>query len=263
MSEKIVSNQLELFIIVHFDQNGIIENINDNFTRIFGYTKNEVIGRHHSLLVEENYASSQDYKIFLNNIFLGHHQSSRNVRVGKDGKRIILECSYIPVTDNSLNSCGFIKIARVVDSLPFEANSERFFKIEMDNIVEFDQEGFIIFANDNFLALFNYTKPEINGLHRRDLCDSEYAKSKYYNVFWEKVLNTEYLYTKELNRFGKHGESLWINCCYERVRGSGGEIIKIIKHCSRVDASLSKENRKKLKLCFISTRIVSSNNRTT
>ena len=38
--------------VIEFDMNGIVLEVNDNFARVMGYTRAEVIGKHHSLFVE-------------------------------------------------------------------------------------------------------------------------------------------------------------------------------------------------------------------
>ena len=48
--------------VIHFTPDGSILWANDNFCKTLGYNLNEIVGKHHSLFVEPDYAASQDYK---------------------------------------------------------------------------------------------------------------------------------------------------------------------------------------------------------
>ena len=50
-------------------------------------------------------------------------------------------------------------------------------------IIEFDLDGNIITANQNFLDTTGYKLKEIQGKHHRIFCDKDYVKSKEYKDF--------------------------------------------------------------------------------
>ena len=47
-------------------------------------------------------------------------------------------------------------------------------------IIEFELDGTVISANENFLRMFGYDLDEIVGEHHRIFCDSDYAESPEY-----------------------------------------------------------------------------------
>ncbi|MEZ6116004.1 MAG: PAS domain-containing protein [Pirellulaceae bacterium] len=59
-------------------------------------------------------------------------------------------------------------------------------------VIEFDLDGMITYANDNFLQAMGYTLDEIKGRHHRIFCDPDYVASPEYRVFWEKLNNGEF-----------------------------------------------------------------------
>ena len=51
-------------------------------------------------------------------------------------------------------------------------------------IIEFDLEGNVLTANENFLDLFGYSLEEVVGRHHRMFCEPDYADSEEYAEFW-------------------------------------------------------------------------------
>ena len=86
--------------VIHFDLNGTILDANENFLKTMGYSKNEIVGQHHSMFAESAYASSQEYKDFWAALRKGEFQSGQYRRLGKGGKEIWIEASYNPIFDN-------------------------------------------------------------------------------------------------------------------------------------------------------------------
>ena len=54
-------------------------------------------------------------------------------------------------------------------------------------IIEFDLDGTVLSANENFLDIFGYQLDEIVGKHHRMFCDPGYAESDAYAEFWQKL----------------------------------------------------------------------------
>jgi methyl-accepting chemotaxis protein len=85
--------------VIEFDLTGKILAVNDNFSNATGYSKNEMIGNHHSMFVEPAYRNSPDYKAFWEQLGRGGADTNQYKRIGKGGKEIWLQASYNPVMD--------------------------------------------------------------------------------------------------------------------------------------------------------------------
>lgn len=92
-------------------------------------------------------------------------------------------------------------------------------------VIEFEVDGTIITANENFLATVGYSLDEITGKHHRMFCDPACAKSDDYHDFWMKLAMGEFS-TGEFQRFGKGGEEVWINASYNPILGADGNPYK-------------------------------------
>lgn len=95
-------------------------------------------------------------------------------------------------------------------------------------VIEFDTNGNILWANDNFLSLLEYELDEVVGKHH-SLFLSELADDRIkYQEMWEKLADGQ-SYTGEFQRLTKNGRLVWIQGSYTPVRNSDGEVSKIVK----------------------------------
>jgi len=97
--------------VIQFDLNGMILEVNENFQKTTGYSREELVGRHHSLLAEPAYAASARYAEFWDRLRQGEFLADEFRRVGKGGREIWLEASYNPIFDANGKITRIIKFA--------------------------------------------------------------------------------------------------------------------------------------------------------
>ena len=103
-------------------------------------------------------------------------------------------------------------------------------------IIEFELDGTVITANENFLRMFGYGLDEIVGKHHRIFCDPGYAESQEYGAFWRKLGRGEY-HAAEFKRLAKGGEEIWLRASYNPVFDKDGKPVKVVKFATNVTAS--------------------------
>ncbi|QHT70396.1 PAS domain S-box protein [Rhodocytophaga rosea] len=97
-----------------------------------------------------------------------------------------------------------------------------------NNILEFDLEGNIIDANDNFLKLTQYTKEEIIGKSYQEFIPEDELQLPANRELWECLQEGQF-YTGEFKRMTKHANFIWMKATYNPVLNSQGRPYKIIK----------------------------------
>jgi methyl-accepting chemotaxis protein len=102
-------------------------------------------------------------------------------------------------------------------------------------VIEFDLQGTILHANENFLATVGYTLEEVRGKHHRMFCDPDYANTEAYRQFWERLGRGEFD-RGEYRRVGRGGREIWINASYNPVMGDDGRPYKVIKFATDITA---------------------------
>ncbi len=103
-------------------------------------------------------------------------------------------------------------------------------------IIEFELDGTVITANENFLRIFGYELDEVAGQHHRIFCDPAYAQSSEYREFWRRLGRGEYD-AAEFKRLAKNGQEIWLQASYNPVFDKNGKAVRIVKFASDVTAS--------------------------
>ena len=107
-------------------------------------------------------------------------------------------------------------------------------------IIEFNLDGTILSANENFLRLSGYTKEELIGKHHQILCDPASVKSSDYPAFWQKVTRGE-VETDTYQRVTKDGKPIWLQASYNPTRNAAGTVYKIVKFATDITAQKEAE----------------------
>ena len=95
-------------------------------------------------------------------------------------------------------------------------------------VIEFQLDGTIITANQNFFNAMGYTAAEIEGRHHSMFVDPTEAVGADYKEFWRE-LNRGVFAAKKFRRIAKGGREIWLQASYNPVIGADGEPYKVIK----------------------------------
>lgn len=97
--------------VISFSLDGHIVEVNDTFLAALGYSRDDIIGRHHRMFCDKEYASSSDYTEFWKKLGRGEPQVGEFERVRKDGRPIYIRAAYNPTFDLSGQVVGVTKFA--------------------------------------------------------------------------------------------------------------------------------------------------------
>lgn len=227
---------------IEFDLNGTVLYANEYFLNVFGYSKDEVLGKHHSLFCTESTAESDEYQLFWSKLREGEFQSGEFLRLDSQGQEVYIQASYNPVRDDDGNLVSVIKIASNITeaksrSLENEGKVAAIDKTQA--VIEFDTSGRILAANDNFLDTMGYRLQEIVGQHHRQFCEKNHAESEEYSNFWKDLAAGEFK-SGEFMRLNRHGRPVWLQATYTPILGLNGKPVKIVKFASDITATKMK-----------------------
>jgi len=99
--------------------------------------------------------------------------------------------------------------------------------------IDFDLNGNILSANENFLDLMGYSLPEILGKHHSIFLDPAEAQTPEYRAFWDRLRSGEHVQS-EFHRRTKSGREVWVEGAYTPIRDEKGNIVKFTKFCSDI-----------------------------
>jgi methyl-accepting chemotaxis protein len=231
-----IATLAETQAVIDFQMDGTILHANENFLRLMGYTLDEVKGRHHSMFVDEAYRLSPEYREFWAKLNRGEYHAGEYKRIGKGGKEIWIQGVYNPVLDLNGKPFKVTKFATDVTQQKLQnANYEGQITAIRRSlaVIEFNMEGKILDANENFLKTFGYSLDEIKGRHHSMFVDEAYRHSPEYKEFWAALNRGEY-HSGECRRVGKGGAEIWLQASYNPILDLNGKPFKVVKYASDV-----------------------------
>ncbi len=217
--------------VIEFSMDGTILTANDNFLTLLGYRLDEVQSRHHRMFVEPAFAASEEYRRFWARLNAGEFQAAEFKRIGKGGKEVWIQASYNPVLDERNRPVKVVKFAIDVTETKLraaEAAGQLAAISKSMAVIEFQLDGAVITANDNFLKVLGYRLDEIRGRHHRMFVEAGYAASREYQQFWT-ALNAGQYQAGEFKRIGKGGKEAWIQASYNPILDLNGRPFKVVK----------------------------------
>ncbi|MBX9992423.1 methyl-accepting chemotaxis protein [Phreatobacter oligotrophus] len=102
-------------------------------------------------------------------------------------------------------------------------------------VIEFEPDGTIVTANDNFLATLGYRLEDIRGRHHAIFVAPEERESAGYRSFWASLAAGEYK-VAEFRRIGRDGREVWIQASYNPMRDRSGRTYRVVKFATDVTA---------------------------
>jgi len=226
--------------VIEFHLDGTIVHANDNFLQTLGYTLEEIQGKHHAMFVDAEYAQSREYRDFWANLGRGEFDAGQYRRIGKGGREIWIQASYNPVFDSDGRPYKVVKFATDITAQKFQAAdfAGQLAAINKSQaVIEFDLEGRILAANDNFLAALGYTLEEVRGQHHSMFAEPEQRQSAEYRAFWAKLGCGEYD-AGQYRRLGKGGREVWIQASYNPIYDMNGRPFKVVKYATDITAQV-------------------------
>jgi methyl-accepting chemotaxis protein len=232
--------------VIEFDMDGTIVRANDNFLKAVGYTLSEIKGKHHRMFVAEDDRNASAYKEFWAALNRGEFQAGEFRRIGKNAKEIWLQASYNPLIGSNGKPFGVVKFctditATKLRNADYQGQLAAISKSQA--VIQFNLDGTVITANDNFLAATGYSLDEIKGQHHRMFVTDSDRSSPAYREFWA-ALNRGEFQAGEYKRVGRGGKTVWLQATYNPIMDPSGKPYKVVKFCTDITRTVEDRLRK-------------------
>ncbi|MBB6562592.1 methyl-accepting chemotaxis protein [Acidovorax soli] len=225
--------------VIEFDPEGNILTANANFCNTTGFSFEQIVGKHHRMFCLPDFAQSEAYERFWQDLGKGLPQAGQFQRVKADGSPLWLQATYTPIADAQGRIARVVKFCSDITADKRRAldNSGMIRAIDHTQaVIEFDMEGHIRHANTRFLQTMGYGLSEIQGQHHRMFCLPAYRESAEYASFWEALRNGESR-SGEFMRVDSKGRPVWLQATYTPVPDENGQPYKVIKFASDITAA--------------------------
>ncbi|MGU5771954.1 methyl-accepting chemotaxis protein [Aeromonas allosaccharophila] len=226
---------------ITFTPDGTVLAANDLFLNVVGFSAPEVIGQHHRLFCDKQYAQSSAYQQFWADLKQGRSRTGVFQRFNKRGEAIWLEATYFPVKLRGVVT-KVIKIAADVTEHHLQLLSQQAVVTALDRsmaMIEFTPSGEVVTANGNFLHTMGYTLAQVQGKHHRIFCDDQFYREQPH--FWEELGRGQYK-SGLFCRQNSHGGKVWLEATYNPILDEHRKVVKVIKFASDITERINKSD---------------------
>jgi methyl-accepting chemotaxis protein len=222
--------------VIQFTLDGTIVTANANFLNATGYTLEDIKGKHHRMFVAAADRDAADYKAFWQDLAKGNAKSGEYKRVDKSGNDLWLQATYAPLVGSDGKPYGVLKVcfeitekkrAAILDAAMIASINQS------QAVIQFELDGTIISANENFLKTVGYDLSEIKGRHHSMFVRPAERNSQAYQDFWRNLRNGEFG-TGEYRRVGKNGTEIWLHATYNPIHDPAGKLVGVVKFASDI-----------------------------
>jgi methyl-accepting chemotaxis protein len=222
--------------VIEFKPDGTIITANKNFLDVLGYSLEEVRGKHHRLFVDPAEGKGVSYREFWTRLGRGEFQAGEYKRLAKGGREVWIEASSNPIVDSDGKPYKVVKFATDITAKKIDGmeSAGKVLAIGRSQaVIEFNLDGTIVTANENFLGAMGYSLAEIQGKHHRMFVEPTERDSSAYREFWAR-LNQGTFQAGEYKRVGKGGKEVWILATYNPILDETGKPFKVVKFATDI-----------------------------
>jgi len=227
--------------MIEFAPDGTILDANAHFCQAMGYAVEELRGKHHRLFCDPAYVKTAEYQQLWRELGEGKAISGTFERIDKAGREVWLEASYMPVRDELQHVTSVIKVASDISQrVKDEHENQSLLKAigRSMAVVEFNPQGRVLKANQNFLTTMGYRLEEVVGRHHGLFCLAHERESAGYREFWASLNRGEY-HSHRFERVNKQGQTVYLEASYNPIFDSKGRLYKVVKFASDITAQVS------------------------
>lgn len=226
-------------IVSETDLKGYITYVNDKHCEVSQYTREELVGSNQNIVrhpdmpkevFREMWATIGKGKIFRGKV--------KNRK--KDGTPYYVDGIFTPVIGADGKPVKYIGVRFDITETTLENQRMKGIVDAIDAsfaFIEFDTNGNIITANDNFLKVMGYNLNDINGKHHRVFVEPSYANSADYVKFWDDLKQGK-VQTGEYKRVTSSGKEVWLQAVYSPVKDEMGRIMKVVKIATNITSQV-------------------------
>lgn len=102
-------------------------------------------------------------------------------------------------------------------------------------MIEFNTQGEVLWANENFAKALGYQTTELKGMHHRQFCTTNFVQSSEYELLWHNLRNGT-IFQEKITRVAKNGRLLRLEATYMPIRNEEGQVTAVLKVATDITA---------------------------
>lgn len=217
--------------------------MNQKFAQTLGYTVEQLQGRPMTDIVPAYVKSLPCFHNFQTAVSKRAPVSDDYRFLRTDGSLAWLHINWYPIVDTDgklLYMSGYGR--EITKELQLAKENEAFIKalLRSTAVIQFNLDGTVVSANEQFLQGMGYSLKQIAGKHHSMFCTPEEASSQQYKAFWETLNRGEFVASR-FKRIDSMGRDVWLEATYNPVYDAEGKLCKVVKFASVVSEQVARE----------------------
>ncbi|UUD63852.1 PAS domain-containing methyl-accepting chemotaxis protein [Pseudomonas seleniipraecipitans] len=234
--------QTEMIKLTVDSQYRIID-FNANFASFVGYGQEQLSNRPMSEIVPSYVKTLPCFRNLQEAMRTGRSVRDRYRFVRSDGALVWMQACWLPVVDDKgvvteMQCFG----SEITESMNRARENEDFINalLRSTAVIEFDLNGTVLNANDQFLQAMGYGLDRIKGKHHSMFCESQETNSIQYKQFWERLNRGEFV-AGRFKRVDSHGRVVWLEATYNPVHDTHEKLYKVVKFATVITDQVNRE----------------------
>ncbi|MBA1277837.1 methyl-accepting chemotaxis protein [Stutzerimonas stutzeri] len=217
--------------------------LNQRFARTLGYNVEQLKGRAMADIVPPYVKDLPCFHNFRAAIAKMTPISDDYRYLRADGSLAWLHVDWYPIGNEHGTLLNIRGIAReVTKELQVAKENEAFINalLRSTAVIQFNLDGTVITANDQFLQAMGYSLKQVVGKHHSQFCTASEAGSQQYKAFWQTLNRGEFV-ADRFKRVDSQGRDVWLEASYNPVHDTEGKLCKVVKFASVITDQIARE----------------------
>ena len=230
-------------IAITLDANGKVSAINSHFINDMQYKNTSPVGKHLTDLVPERAKNTIHFKRMADALRQCEHWAGALQITKGNGEEAWLRAILQPVKNSNGKVKHFSIYANDLTRTIEEAQEHEDLTqalLRSTAVIEFNLDGTVITANDNFLHAMGYSKNQIVGKHHKIFCEPEEYNSIEYQHFWEQLRKGNFVASR-FKRVDSYGRVVWLEASYNPIFDGYKQLYKVVKFATVITDQVNRE----------------------
>lgn len=217
-------------IVSEADLKGDILSINDKYTEVSKYTREELIGKPHNITRHPD-MPEEVFREMWATIGRGHIFRGMIKNRAKDGTPYYVDAVIAPIMGDNGKPKKYLGVRYDITVDEIERQNMKGVIHAIDTsfaYLEFDIMGHVLKTNKIFQDVMGYSEDSLKGKHHRMLCEPSFANSPEYINFWAD-LKAGKNQSGIFKRVSSSGKEIYLQAVYSPVADEMGRVYKVIK----------------------------------
>jgi len=230
-------------MVLEVDPQGRVQHANPLFLSEMGLRLDDIVGRSLDSFFSDEFRKEPNYTRLKTSMQRAEHFSGAFRMLKANGTEAWLRSIWQPLksADGSLHHftlCANNLTRTIATSREHESIISALKRSTA--VIEFDLDGTVIIANDQFLNAMGYRLEQIKGKPHRMFCDREESESAAYRDFWARLNRGDYI-ADRFRRIDALGRRVWLEASYNPVHDAYGKLYKVIKFATVITEQVNRE----------------------